>query len=208
MMRVPWMAAATVEVRHLVELVSVMPTLAHLAGLTMPPNEPLPLDGHSLLPLMEAAAAAAVALREGGSAAALLPAASQAPPQQALTQFPRCLKIWGHGVQRNQSLPEWQFNDCDDVRREDFTHMGYSIRTERYRFTRWYPWNGTTLRPVWAADFAVGNTDELYDHDGDDGSTFGGQHEASNLAGEGGMAVVVQQLLAQLEKAFGRRADE
>jgi hypothetical protein len=47
----------------------------------------------------------------------------------ALSQFPRCV---------NSSFPEWKFNDCDDVNRTNFTHMGLSIRTERYRFTRWY----------------------------------------------------------------------
>jgi hypothetical protein len=199
MFRVPWIAANTVQVHSLVELVDVMPSLAELAGLHMPANEPVPLDGVSLVPLMVAAAA--------GEEVTAATAAWALAQQQALTQFPRCLKIWGHGVPRNQSLPDWQFNDCDDVERGDFTHMGLSIRTPRWRLTRWYPWNGTALRPVWGASFAVANT-ELYDHDGDDGSKFGGEHEAKNLAAEAGMAPVVKQLLAQLEASFGRGDEE
>jgi hypothetical protein len=174
-----------------------MPTLAELAGLRMPAHEPVPLDGASLVPLMVHASEGA----GDGSTEAVGPAKQQL----ALTQFPRCLKVWGHGVPRNQSLPDWAFNDCDDVPREQFTHMGLSIRTERWRFTRWYLWNGTALRPDWedASGFAKINT-ELYDHDGDDGSHFGGQHEATNLAANSGMAPTVQKMALQLEHAFGR----
>ena len=200
-------------------VLQVMPTLAELAKLQMPATEPIPLDGISLVPLMkhqaaiDAATAAAGSGGGGGAsstAAAAAAAARSAPApagrQQALTQFPRCLKVWGHGVPRNQSLPEWEFNDCDNVQRSDFTHMGLSIRTQRWRFTRWYPWNGSSLRPLWDSPYATANT-ELYDHDGDDGCQFGGQHEAQNLAAEPSMGATVAQLGAQLESAFGRGRD-
>ena len=59
-------------------------------------------------------------------------------------------------------------NDCDDVNRTNFTHMGLSIRTPQYRFTRWYEWNGPELQPHWSHPIG----DELYDHSGDDGLDF------------------------------------
>lgn len=91
----------------------------------------------------------------------------------ALTQFPRCV----YGIQygpRNTSLPLWALNDCDDVARADFTHMGLSLRTPDYRFTRWFPWDGKTLQPVWTAA-ADAVAVELYDHRGDTGMSFEGE---------------------------------
>ena len=49
-----------------------------------------------------------------------------------------------------------------------FSHMGYSIRTQTWRFTEWYRWNGASLTPDWSD--AAGA--ELYSHAGDDGTDF------------------------------------
>ena len=52
---------------------------------------------------------------------------------------------------KNTSLPLWALNDCDGVHRSEFSYMGLSLRTDRWRFTRWYPWDGKALAPVWSA---------------------------------------------------------
>ena len=36
----------------------------------------------------------------------------------------------------------------------------YTMRTDRYRYTEWVAWNGTTLSPIWSKLKAA----ELYDH--------------------------------------------
>jgi hypothetical protein len=109
-----------------------------------------------------------------------------------LTQFPRC--------HLNNSLPLWKFNDCDDINRTNFTHMGLSIRSDRWRFTRWYTWVGNTLKPNWTNPIG----DELYDHQGDDGMDLNSGHEAVNKAA--GFPSVVGAMVAQLENAFRRDA--
>ena len=58
-------------------------------------------------------------------------------------------------------------NSCLEVERTSFTYMGYSIRTDRYRYTEWLAWNGSALAPARPLRLRAS---ELYDHDGDDGT--------------------------------------
>ena len=68
-----------------------------------------------------------------------------------LSQYPRCVK--GN-------------NDaCAGVQRENFDYMGYSMRTDDYRYTEW---NGTELKPEWDKRVGV----ELYSHVGDAENDF------------------------------------
>ena len=53
------------------------------------------------------------------------------------------------------------------MERTSFTYMGYSIRTDRYRYTEWLAWNGSALAPARPLRLRAS---ELYDHDGDDGA--------------------------------------
>ena len=46
-----------------------------------------------------------------------------------------------------------------------FDAMGYSIRSDRWRYTLWVRWDGATKSPKWSQ--VVG--EELYDHLDDDG---------------------------------------
>lgn len=39
--------------------------------------------------------------------------------------------------------------------------MGYSMRTDDWRYTVWVPWNTTTFAPMWDQPFGG---EELYDH--------------------------------------------
>jgi len=46
--------------------------------------------------------------------------------------------------------------------------MGYSVRTDSFRFTEWFEFNATALRPIMNATVAM----ELYDHTTDAGDDF------------------------------------
>lgn len=66
---------------------------------------------------------------------------------------------------------------CNGVKRTEFNHMGYSIRTDNWRYTAWFHWDKATLASNWDGPFA----EELYDHTGDD-STDMDNFENENLA--------------------------
>ena len=76
--------------------------------------------------------------------------------------------------------------------------MGYTMRTDRYRYTEWVAWNGSSLTPLWDRVEAR----ELYDHKGDDGPwTDPDSYENANLA-ERAPKGLVSGLSAQLRGAF------
>ncbi|KAK3249339.1 hypothetical protein CYMTET_41227 [Cymbomonas tetramitiformis] len=87
--------------------------------------------------------------------------ASPRRKEAAFSEFPRCPANLTRPIQGN--VP------CSFTNREEFKAIGYSVRTEDWRYTVWLPWNATTLR---------GNFDseplglELYSHIGDDGVDF------------------------------------
>ena len=82
-----------------------------------------------------------------------------------------------------------------------FFAMGVSLRTAGWRYTEWTPWNATSLTPLLdAAPIGV----ELYNHSGDDGSSFDGDAEWVNLAADPAMAAIRAQLAAQLRIAYAR----
>jgi len=116
----------------IVELNDLYRTLAELAGLPAP--------------------AASV---EGKSFAALVTAENGAQPFRkfALAQYPRCLT---NGTQ----LDLYHNNTCEGVLPENFTYMGYTVRTRDWRYTAWFSWDGERCVPKW--DEVDGR--ELYDH--------------------------------------------
>ena len=90
-------------------------------------------------------------------------------------------------------------NSCLDVERASFTWMGYTMRTETYRYTEWVRWNGTTLSPIWTKPKAR----ELYNHSQDTGPwTDPDRFENVNLAGKADKALL-DALSVQLHEAFG-----
>ena len=177
-----------------VELVDIYPTIADLAGVPVSPAEGL--DGDSLVPLMSGLA---------------LPNASA----YALSVYPRC--------PANMTDPTrfWENNDCLYVERTTLPFMGISLRTSRWRYTEWLPWNASlqvgpvpalsrflrtprlypllSLQVSWEAPPAGV---ELYDHGTDTGTTFDGPWEQLNLAGEPAFAAVQAQLAAQLRAVY------
>ena len=180
-MRVPWLPTATRQrSRALVELVDIYPTLCDLMGLP-PPDDTVPLDGLSLRPVVEA------------------PADADKFKPYALSTFPRCehvgMPIYG---QRGASGGAGEDNSCLGIERTAFTYMGYSMRTDRYRYTEWVRWNGSALAPIWSARVAT----ELYDHAGDDGPwTDPDAYENVNLAPTAEPALLAS-LAKDLHEAF------
>ena len=79
----------------------------------------------------------------------------------AFSEYPRCPK--------NISTPWDDTSSCVHTDRTKFTAMGYSVRTNDWRYTAWLHWDGKHL----VGDFSqppIGV--ELYSHVGDDGTDF------------------------------------
>eukprot|EP00940_MAST-03C_sp_MAST-3C-sp2_P000748 g748.t1 len=171
---------SVVDSETLVELIDVMPTLFELA---------MPDARENMSDLFHVLNGKSLASRfwEAGAPSRRI---DEHAEQFALTQFPRCVQ---------PGLPAWRRNDCDDVPRENFTHMGLSIRTPRWRLTRWLLWNGTSLSPIWD-DASDGGVVELYDHAGDDGMSTDADYEARSVARD--FPEVVARLTDLLREKF------
>ena len=78
------------------------------------------------------------------------------------SQYPRC-------TSKSNGDEPWDYpsdNACTSVASNNFSAMGYSIRSDRWRYTLWLAWDGEKLDKVsWDAIHG----EELYDHQGDDG---------------------------------------
>ena len=141
-MRVPWLPqSAGTRSRVLAELIDVLPTMADLAGLTLPSDEVF--DGKSLSSVIETP-------NDNGIADALKP--------YAISQYMRCPK----NVSNNDPAMYWKDNDCLFTDRVLIEFFGYSIRTAHWRFTEWTKFNGSSLSPDHSEDGLVGV--ELYSH--------------------------------------------
>lgn len=137
--RAPWKQAKNgMRVSHLVEAVDLYRTLADLSGIGAHTVES-GVDGVSLMPLIINSSASPV-------------------HRFARSQFPRCYTALENTT---SNLPQLDRTDCQDVDRRLFDLMGYSIRTEQWRFTEWRLWDGKALKARW--DLPA-NATELYDH--------------------------------------------
>ena len=156
---------------ELMDLVDVFPTISALAGLPLPQN----VDGMDLSFLVT---------KSHNEARRDVPRGRTA----AYHQFPACRTKSFHSIR----------GDCNNVNATDFDFMGYSIRTNDWRYTAWYYWNGTVLSAEWDGDYV----DELYYHKGDDSTDFG-SWENENLSAK--RTDVASGLRSQLESFFRRQ---
>ena len=85
-------------------------------------------------------------------------------------------------------------NACTGVESTGFAAMGYSIRTDQYRYTIWLGWDGAQ-RAIASWDAVHG--EELYDHDGDDGMDTD-KYENVNLGCAGQYAAICAKHKAAL----------
>jgi hypothetical protein len=188
-------SASTVGIgrsKALVELVDIFPTICDALGVPLPASDDVPIDGVSLMPLLKDPAR--------------YDSATGAGKDVALSTFPRCkhgaMPIYGS--RGEGTTPGGGDNTCLDVERTDFTWMGYTMRTERWRYTEWVKWNGTALAPIWGDDAL--HSRELYDHAEDTGEWTDPNVnlENVNLAfGPGANATLIAALSKQLHSAHG-----
>ena len=107
-----------------------------------------------------------------------------------------------------------------------FAYMGYSVRSESFRYTAWLPWDGETLTANWStlpnrtamgidSSSSGGQAfEELYDHQGDMGQgaasfdNFENVNLAAKGAGNATTAAVRDVLLLALKQRFlGHNSD-
>jgi arylsulfatase A-like enzyme len=180
--RAPWAQARPgLRVGELVEAVDLYRTLADLSGV----GEGLVengVDGVSLLPLLKQPA---TPLRG-----------------ESKSVYPRCFWDTLASNPTTESLPMLDRTDCQDVPRESFDLMGYSIRTKQWRFTEWRRWNGKKLDGDWEG---AANATELYDHRSDGADPF--STETENLAEDPTYEHIVRQLRTKLRNAFASERD-
>jgi hypothetical protein len=126
----------------IVELVDVYSTLCGLLAVPLPSHDTYPVEGTSMVPLLQDPTG-------GGWGKSI-----------GLTQYPRCPREVG------APREDWEQNGCiHSTEAADFGFMGYSMRIDHsdgcsYRFTMWPKWNGSALAPIWSDVKAV----ELYNH--------------------------------------------
>ena len=87
--------------------------------------------------------------------------------------------------------------NADTIASADF--IGYSVRTQEWRYTEWLRFNGTALH----GDFGAVVAKELYDHRGDDGGAHDwDMFENENVADGAQHAALLAQLSALLKLGF------
>ena len=123
---------------------------------------------------------------DGKSLVPLFDNQTQVVKTAALSQYPRC----GEYEQGHPGL-------CLFTPRNKFDYMGYSMRTDQYRYTEWVRWNGSELKPEW--NDLVGR--ELYDHRNDKENDFDA-FENVNIADRD--SAVVKELSKQLRMIFAK----
>jgi arylsulfatase A-like enzyme len=177
--RVPWiMASLGKRTKAFAELVDIYQTVSEVMGLGLP-NDTVAFDGHSLVPIL--------ADPENGKV-----------KDYALSTFPRCAHV-GQPIYGARNLKGGEDNSCLKIPRTDFTWMGYTMRTDRWRYTEWPRWNGTDMTPIWSEIHSA----ELYDHLGDDTPwTDADKFENINVVTTTDPSVV-NALSVKLHTAFG-----
>jgi arylsulfatase A-like enzyme len=168
--RVPWIlsdpsapASHGRSTKALTENVDIYPTLAAAAGLPAP----------------AAGAGDPGALVEGDSAAPLLSDPAREWKNAAFSQYARCDKDEATGV----------YKRCSGDPMESIQAMGYSARTQDWRYTEWFAFDNATSK----ADMSVTLAVELYDHAADEGDDMDA-YDQVNVGGDPENAAVVKQL--------------
>ena len=147
--RDPFAETAPRQVQDIVSLVDIYPTVLDLVGLNQS-SRPAHLDGSSLAALFRPSE---ITWERGGL---------------AFTITARCYNVALDGTLSS--------NRCSTV--DDISHLGYSIRTERWRYTEWREYFAANNSADWnrtAVDV------QLFDHSGDNG-TNPDTSETRNLA--------------------------
>ncbi|KAL3267344.1 hypothetical protein HHI36_011475 [Cryptolaemus montrouzieri] len=146
---VPGLSTHGIVVEQITELVDLFPTLVDLTNISPPipicnrknTNIGLCTEGRSLVYMMVKSKQKKMPIRNMPSAFSQYPRPGDYP-----TKFP----------------------NSDKPRMKNIKIMGYSIRTERHRYTEWVEFNRTSCKPNWLKKFGT----ELYDHSIDPGENM------------------------------------
>ena len=144
LVHVPGITDNGVHTNALVELVDVFPSLAELAGIPAPP-------------LCLGDKKNALTCVEGTSFVPLIKEPSKEWKKVAYSQYPRPYS----GIRLIPGRPPFRNEHGENV-------MGYTIRTDQYRFTEWYGFNHTTAKANWTDVWGT----ELYNHSSDGKKVF------------------------------------
>lgn len=171
-LRVPWIVhtpkmATAKTITNPVELVDVFPTLVDLAGL--PSLSPCPTPSSEIL-----------LCTEGQSRMSSIVSLDPDPDSFAFSQYPRPTK--------------YPVLISDKPRLKHIHFMGYTVRSVRYRYTMWVPYDQKRFRP----DFdVIEKFEELYDHLLD-------EEENNNVEHLQNYRLVKNQLQTVLTKQFAK----
>lgn len=125
---------------------------------------------------------------DGMDASALFDDPTKPFREAAFHQYPAC------GMERiNQTR-----GGCNNTPKNKFDFMGYSMRTDKWRYTLWLAWDRTKLQPLWEG---TESEEELYAHSGDD-STNMDRWENENMACA--QPTVATELRGRLRSFFER----
>ncbi len=165
----------------LVELIDLYPTVASVAGLPPPSG----LDGMDLSPLLN---------KTNEKHSSIDKPTFLSLKDAVFSEYPRCFL--------NQSTP-WDgyirpalgnrhngWGNCMSTLKHHIRSMGYSVRTDAYRYNIWLPWDGERLQGDFDAQ-PLGV--ELYHHGGDNGTDFDA-YENENVASDPQNAYIVKKL--------------
>jgi arylsulfatase A-like enzyme len=171
MLSVPWKPQSHgIVSTALVENVDMYPTLAAAAGLPAPP-----MDCDNITKYPGGFNGTCI---EGSDLTPLLDEPFRPWKKAAFSQYARC----------NLNKTTGYYSRCSGSDRSQIEVMGYSIRTTNFRFTEWFDFNTTALRPDFSNTVAM----ELYDHTNDEGNDFN-SYDQVNLADHPDYATIVKE---------------
>ena len=172
MISVPWKSNSFhKKTMSLTELIDLAPTLSSLAGIENLPGA------------------------EGKDLSSLFDDPSLSLKEFTFHQYPVCVP---EDISPEQMSFDHERFECNKVPKNQFWGMGYTIRSSKYRYTRWLRWDQTNLKAKWDTD---NYTEELYLH----GETLEEEEnldlsEIENIAKEN--PYIVKTLYTELRKQF------
>jgi hypothetical protein len=130
---------------------------------------------------------------EGDSAAPLLDSPHMTWKAGAFSQYARCTTA--------ATASTGYYQRCSGQALDTLSTMGYSVRTQNWRYTEWFPFNDTSLLPEMGTTIAR----ELYDHTadvGDDMDFPGAASDLLNVAEDPAHAATVKELAAMVREGW------